>query len=88
MRAFLEPPEGPCPTCGSSWASGQSRHLGLGLVHATRRARSAGPACDLVPDGRDGPLAVRLARTVGCTPGEALPAVRHELDLSPGRPTT
>jgi len=59
--------------------------LGLVLVARARRANGPGPACDLVPDGRDGQLAVRMARTVGCTPAEALPAVRHELDLSPGQ---
>jgi len=59
--------------------------LGLGLVARARRANGTGPACDLVPDGRDGRLAARMARTVGCTPADALPAVRHELDLSPGQ---
>jgi hypothetical protein len=57
--------------------------VGLGLVGRARRARDAGPAGEFVPDGRDGRLAVRLSRTVGCTPLEALPAVRHELGLSP-----
>lgn len=65
---------------------GAAAALGLGLaVRALRTRGPASPTCDLVPDGRDGQLAVRMARTVGCTPAEALPAVRHELDLSPGQ---
>lgn len=56
--------------------------LGLGLAGWARRPRPT-TTCELLPEGRDGQLAVRLARMVGCSPFEALPAVRHELDLAP-----
>ena len=58
---------------------------GLGLAVRARRPRPTEPTCELLPEGREGELAARLARTVGCTPMEALPAVRHELDLAPGQ---
>jgi hypothetical protein len=59
--------------------------VGLGLAVRARRPRDTESACELLPDGRDGQLAVRLAGMVGCTPLQALPAVRHELDLSPSQ---
>ena len=59
--------------------------VGLGLAVRALRPRETQSACELLPEGREGELATRLARTVGCTPLEALPAVRHELDLSPGQ---
>ncbi len=60
--------------------------VGVGLAIRLNRARPAGPTeCAFVPEGREGELAVQLARTVGCTPLLALDAVRHELDLAPAQ---
>ena len=59
--------------------------VGLGLAVRALRPRATESACELLPEGREGELAARLAGTVGCTPFEALPAVRHELDLAPGQ---
>ena len=58
---------------------------GLGLAVRARRPRDSGETCELLPEGRDGELAAQLAQIVGCTPLQALPAVRHELDLSPSQ---
>ena len=59
--------------------------VGLGLAVRALRAKGPGPACEFPADSREGGLAVRLARMIGCTPPEALPAVRNELDLSPAQ---
>lgn len=59
--------------------------VGLGLAVRALRPRPTESECELLPEGREGELAARLARTVGCTPLEALPAVRQELDLSPSQ---
>jgi hypothetical protein len=57
---------------------------GVGLAIRLNRSRPAEPTeCEFVPAGRDGDLAVQLAKIVGCTPLLALDAVRHELDLAP-----
>lgn len=57
--------------------------LGLGLVLRAVRIREPESPCPFVPEGREGDLAVRLAKMVGCAPPRALAAVRHELDLAP-----
>lgn len=57
--------------------------LGLGLARRTMRSNEDGSTCSLIPEGREGELAVRLAGMVGCAPRQALPAVRQELDLAP-----
>src|SRR4051794_31616480 len=59
--------------------------LGLGLALRFMRAKEDGSACSLLPEGREGDLAVRLAGMVGCVPMQALAAVRHELDLAPSQ---
>ena len=59
--------------------------VGLGLAVRALRPRSTDSVCEFLPEGRDGPLAVRLAEMVGCAPVQALPAVRHELDISPSQ---
>jgi len=57
--------------------------VGIGLAVRVMRAQPEAPACEYVPEGREGELAVRLAKIVGCTPLRALPSVRQELDLAP-----
>ena len=59
--------------------------VGIGLVLRVRRIREPEPTCEFVPEGREGELAVRLGKMVGCPPPRALPAVRQELDLAPGQ---
>jgi hypothetical protein len=57
--------------------------LALGLALLARRRKEA-PAA--FTGGREEGLARRLAREVGCTPGQALPAVRRELGIAPHLP--
>jgi hypothetical protein len=59
--------------------------LALVLVVRTLRSTRSNSACSLLPEGREGELAVRLAKMVGCVPMQALAAVRQELDLAPSQ---
>lgn len=55
--------------------------VGAGVFFLTRR-----PARPVVfQNEREERLAVAVARTVGCAPGDALSAVRQELDLAPSQ---
>ena len=57
--------------------------LGVGFVMLSRR-QGGGPVVDFA-DPREERLARRLAGAVGCTPAQALPAVRREIDIAPGQ---
>jgi hypothetical protein len=59
--------------------------LALLLVVRTMRSTSGDSGCSLLPEGREGELAVRLAKIVGCVPIQALAAVRQELNLAPSQ---
>jgi hypothetical protein len=61
--------------------------LALGLYRLARRPKRdpvAEPAA--TGDEREERLARRVAREVGCTPAQALPAVRREIGLAPHQP--
>jgi hypothetical protein len=53
--------------------------LALGLTLALTRRREV----VTFADEREGRLAIRVARAVGCSPAEALPAVRREVEFAP-----
>lgn len=54
--------------------------VGLGLYFRPRK-----PMPMLFADAREEQLTLQVARSVGCSPAEALPAVRREIDLAPNQ---
>ena len=48
--------------------------------------RAPRPQPVVFADPREEKLAVAVARQVGCSPADALPAVRREIDIAPDKP--
>ena len=63
------------------WVAGAVVAAGVGFVLGRRAVRKPQPV--EVVDEREGQLAKRVAARAGCSVADALPAVRHELELAP-----
>ncbi len=64
------------------WVAGAVVAAGVGFVLGRRAVRKPQPVVEAMTD-REGQLAKRVAARAGCSVADALPAVRHELELAP-----